>query len=70
MVMPMYNLLEHSSNYSTTSESLCNYYRDEIDDVKDNASNGKSYKYKTKMIGKTEQSHQSLQLEEVNQNDH
>ena len=28
--MPMYNLLEYSNNYSMTSGSLWNYYRDEI----------------------------------------
>ena len=31
IVMPMYNLLEYSDNYSTTSGILWNYYRDEID---------------------------------------
>ena len=30
--MPMYNLLEYSDNYSMTSESLWNYYRDEVND--------------------------------------
>ena len=35
IVMPMYNLLEYSQNYSMTSESLWNYYRDKIDDVDD-----------------------------------
>ena len=30
--MPMYNLLEYSANYSLTSGSLWNYYRDEIND--------------------------------------
>ena len=29
VVMPMYNLLEYSKNYSKTSTSLWNYYRDE-----------------------------------------
>ena len=38
----MYNLLEYSQNYSMTSGSFCNYYKDEIDDVNDNASDGKS----------------------------
>ena len=47
IVMPMYNLLEYIQNYSITSRSLGNYYRDEIDDVNDNASDGKSFKYKT-----------------------
>ena len=51
--MPMYNLLEYSQNYSMTSGSLWNYYRDKIDDVIDNASDGKSFKYKTKVVGKT-----------------
>ena len=30
--MPMYNLLEYSDNYSMTSESLWNYYRDVVND--------------------------------------
>ena len=30
--MPMYNLLEYSHNYSMSSGSLWNYYRDEIND--------------------------------------
>ena len=32
--------------------SLWNYYRDKIDDVDDNASDDKSFEYKTKLIGK------------------
>ena len=28
IVMPMYNLTEYSDNYSKTSESLCQYYKD------------------------------------------
>ena len=52
--MPMYNLLEYSQNYFMTSASLWNYYRDKIDNVGDNALDGKSFKYKTKIIGKTE----------------
>ena len=53
IVMPMYNLLEYSQNYSITSGSLWNCDRDEIDDVDDNASDGKLFDYKTKNIGKT-----------------
>ena len=30
--MPMYNLLEYNSNFSMTSRSLWNYYRDEVND--------------------------------------
>ena len=29
IVMPMYNLIEYSKNYSKTTGSLWNYYRDE-----------------------------------------
>ena len=32
IVMPMYNLLENSKNYSKTSASLWNYYRDGLTD--------------------------------------
>ena len=53
--MAMYNLLEYSNNYSITSQSLQNYYRNEVDNVNDNASDGKSFKYKTKMTTKTEE---------------
>ena len=53
--MSMYNLLEYSPNYSMTSGSLWNYIeRDEIDGIDDNASVGKSFKYKTQIIRKTE----------------
>ena len=62
IVMPMYNLLEYSENYSMTSGSLWNY-RDEInDEANENVSNNntinnnktitsKSFEYKTKLIG-------------------
>ena len=43
--MLMYNLLEYIQNYSMTLENLWNYYRDENDDVDDNASDGKSFNY-------------------------
>ena len=52
-VMPMYNLLECSQNHSMTSGSLWNYYRDEIGNVDNYASDGKSFKYKRKTVGKT-----------------
>ena len=48
----MHNLLEYSQNYSMTSRCLWNYYRDQIDDVDDNASDGKSLKYKANIVGK------------------
>ena len=53
IIKPMYNLLEYSQNYSVTSGSLWNYYRDKIDDVDDNASDGKSFEYKTKIVENT-----------------
>ena len=54
--MLMYNLLEYSDNYSMTLGSLWNYYRDAISDDNDenDGSEGKSFNYKTKIIGKTE----------------
>ena len=45
IIMLMYNLLQYSQNYSMTSGSLQNYYRDEIGDFDDNASGGKSFEY-------------------------
>ena len=60
VVMPMYNLLEYSKNYSKTTGSLWNYYRDELtDDTNDNnnpnknAINTESFKYKTGITGST-----------------
>ena len=53
--MLMYNLFEYSDNYSMTSGSLRNYYRDKIvDDDEDDASEGEPFKYNTKIIGNTE----------------
>ena len=60
IVMPMYNLLGYSKNYSKTSGSLWNYYRDELtDETNDdngpnkNVINSKSFKYKTSITGRT-----------------
>ena len=50
IVMPICNLLEQSQKFSVTSGSLSDYYRDEIDDVNNNASDGKSFNYKTKIV--------------------
>ena len=49
IVMPMYNPLQYSQNYSMTSRSLWSYYRDKTDDV-DDVSDGKSFNYKTKIV--------------------
>ena len=49
-VMPMYNLLEYSDNYTKTSGSLWQYYRD---DPNNNLTNSRSFKSKIKITGKT-----------------
>ena len=48
--MPMYNLIEHSDNYSKTSESLWQYYRD---DPNFNIVNSESFRPKIKITGNT-----------------
>ena len=60
IVMPMYNLPEYSKNYSKTSGSLWNYYRDELTDKTNdnrgpnkNLINSKSFEYKTSITGST-----------------
>ena len=50
IVMPMYNLIEYSDNYSKTFGSLWQYYKDEPND---NLADSESFKSKTKMTGKT-----------------
>ena len=74
IVMPMYNFLEYSTNYSMTSGSLWNYYRGEInDDVNENVSNrinnktitSKSFEYMTKLIGSTPDDSNILEAEIV-----
>ena len=54
--MPMYNLLEYSSNYSGTTGSLWFYSKDEATIFNINigdTNNLKSFKYKTKLIRST-----------------
>ena len=50
IVMPMYNLIEYSDNYSKTSGSLWQYYKDETND---NITQTESFKSKIKITGKT-----------------
>ena len=52
--MLIYNLLEYTYNYSMTWGSFWNYYRDEVNNLNDNALDGKSFNYKTKRTGKTD----------------
>ena len=48
--MSMYNLTEYSDNYSKTSGSLWQYYKDEPND---NLAGSESLKSKVKITGKT-----------------
>ena len=73
----MYNLLEYSDNYSVTSGSLWNYYRDEVNDAgnENNTDNyrinynktvtSKSFKCKTKILGSTSDDDNTLDTEFV-----
>ena len=72
--MPVYNLLEYSGNYSVTSRSLWNYYRDEIIEDENNENNEagnyrktaiKSFDYNTKVIGSTLADNNELDTEVV-----
>ena len=49
IVMAMYNLIEYSDNYSKTSGSLWQYYKD---NPNDNIANSESFKSKVKITGK------------------
>ena len=50
IVMPMYNVIGYSDNYSKTSGSLWQYYKD---DPNDNITQSESFKSKIKITGKT-----------------
>ena len=50
IVMPMYNLIEYSDNYSKTSGSLWQNYKD---DPNDNLPDSESFKSKVKITGNT-----------------
>ena len=50
IVIPMYNLIEYSDNYSKTSGSLWQYHKD---DPNDNLTDSESFKSKKKITGKT-----------------
>ena len=60
ILMPMYNLTEYSKNYSKTSASLWNYYRDELisdlygadNDIDYSIKSSKSFDYKTSLTEK------------------
>ena len=50
ILIPMYNLIEFSDNYSKPSLSLWQYYKDEPND---NIADSESFKSKVKITGKT-----------------
>ena len=49
IVMPMYNLIEYSDNYSKTSGSLWQYYKD---GPNKNIADSESFKFTVKITGK------------------
>ena len=60
IIMPMYNILEYSKNYTKTIGLLHNYYRDELSDdnnpnnfTNTNVVNSNTFKYKNKITGNT-----------------
>ena len=56
LVLPIYNLIEYSSNYSKTTGSLWFYSKDEVNNFNNNivnTNNFKSFKYKTKLFEDT-----------------
>ena len=77
IAVPMYNLLEYTDNYSMTSESFWNYYRDELsdDDNKNDVNNNrinsdktitsKYFEYNRKIIGRTPNINNTLDTEVV-----
>ena len=72
VVMPIYNLIEYSKNYRKTTGSLCNYYRDEpnnlllvgdppiIDYNADPITNSESFKYRSSITGKASNANQEI----------
>ena len=75
--MPIYNLLEYSDNFSMTSGSFWNYYRDKVNDSaneiddNDNMINNKntkaskSFVYKTKITGSISNNNSRLNTDDV-----
>ena len=58
--MPMYNLIKYSDNYSMTSGSLWQYYKDIPNG---NLARSESLKYKVKITGKTPNNGNTKDLE-------
>ena len=72
--MPRYNSIEYSKNYRKTTESLWNYYRDELsndtnnnNNSNKNAMNSESFKYKTSITESTYNVNERITNAEGNQ---
>ena len=72
-VMPMYNLIEYSKNYSKITGRSCNYYRDEPNcglggagnNINYSMKDSKSFDYKTSITGKLEGNNTEKEVEIV-----
>ena len=60
--MPMYNLIEYNDNYSKTSGSLWQYYKD---DPNDTITDSESFKLKVKITGKTPNNRNTKNVERI-----
>ena len=76
IVILIYNLLEYSDNYFMTSESLWNYYRNEVNDdanyvvanrrlSNNNRLSSNSFEYKAKIKGRTPDNNDTLDTKVV-----
>ena len=57
LVMPMYNLIQYSSNYFEITGSLWFYYKNEATNFNADIANNNNFKlfeYKAKLLGNTE----------------
>ena len=62
IIIPMYNLIEYSDNYSETSGSLWKYYKVE---PSNNLANSESFKSKVKITGKTPDDGNTKDVEKI-----
>ena len=70
IVIPMYNSTEYSKDYSKTSGTLWNYYRDEtnsgaVGDINYSIRSSKSFDYKTSVTGRLEDNNTEKEVKTV-----
>ena len=70
IIIPLYNLIEYSKNYSKTAGNLWNYYRDEPNsgtegNVNYSTKDSKCFDYKTNITGKSENNNRRKDVEIV-----